>query len=166
MQIQELINHYNLLLHPEGGYYRQTYLSPETISKEALPVRFDGRRPFSTAIYFLIPHGEFSAFHRIKSDEVWHFYQGCALNIHVIHTDGTYELMKLGQNYTNQESFQLTVPANTWFASEPVGEIGEYALVGCTVAPGFDFADFELANAHELSEEYPTHQAVIKRLCR
>ena len=88
MQIEELVNHYNLLPHPEGGFYRQTYAASEQIHDEALPERFDGNRPFSTAIYFLLPHGSFSAFHRIKSDEVWHFYEGCALNIHVIHPNG------------------------------------------------------------------------------
>lgn len=166
MQLQELIKYYNLLPHPEGGYYRQTYLSPENISKEALPERFNGDRPMSTAIYFLIPYGEFSAFHRIKSDEIWHFYKGCPLNIHVIHPNGKYELLKLGQNHSNNESFQHMVPANSWFASEPNAEIGEYAFVGCTVAPGFDFSDFELAHAKELASEYPMQQDLISRLCR
>ena len=164
--IEALINHYNLLPHPEGGFYRQTYEASEQILRDALPERFDGNRNFSTAIYFLLPHGNFSAFHRIKSDEVWHFYEGCTLHIHVIHPNGDYECLKLGSNMNNGESYQLVVPANAWFASEPVGDSGSFALVGCTVAPGFDFADFELADAEKLVEQFPTHEQLIRRLSR
>ena len=164
-QIEALIKHYNLLPHPEGGFFRQTYAAAEQISKEALPERFEGSRSFSTAIYFLLTHGSFSAFHRIKSDEVWHFYEGCPLHIHVIHPNGQYDCMKLGGNMTNGESYQLVVPANAWFASEPVGEPESFALVGCTVAPGFDFSDFELAEAEVLVNQFPLHQQLIKRLC-
>ena len=165
-KIEELINHYNLLPHPEGGFFRQTYAAAEQISKEALPERFEGIRSFSTAIYFLLPHGSFSAFHRIKSDEVWHFYEGCPLNIHVIHPNSDYECLKLGSNLKNGESYQLVVPANAWFASEPIGYNGSFALVGCTVAPGFDFADFELADAEKLVEQFPIHEQLIRRLSR
>jgi predicted cupin superfamily sugar epimerase len=165
-QIEALISHYNLLPHPEGGFFRQTYAATELIFKEALPERFEGDRSFSTAIYFLLPYGSFSAFHRIKSDEVWHFYEGCPLNIHVIHPNGDYECMKLGSNLNNGESYQLVVPANAWFASEPVGDPGSFALVGCTVAPGFDFSDFELAEAAVLINQFPLHQQLISRLCR
>ncbi len=165
-KIQALIDHYNLLPHPEGGFYRQTYVAEENIPQAALPHRFDGNRKFSTAIYFLLPHGVFSAFHRIKSDEVWHFYKGCAVNIHVIHPNGDYELMKLGNNFGEDESFQLVVPANAWFASEPMSSPGEYALVGCTVSPGFDFADFELAKADILIEEHPNHEQLIRSFTR
>ncbi len=164
--IEALINHYNLLPHPEGGFYRQTYEASEQILRDALPERFDGNRNFSTAIYFLLPFGNFSAFHRIKSDEVWHFYEGCALHIHVIHPNGDYECLKLGSNMNNGESYQLVVPANAWFASEPVGDAGSFALVGCTVAPGFDFADFELADAEKLVEQFPSHEQLIRQLSR
>lgn len=166
VQIEVLVNHYNLMPHPEGGFYRQTYVAAEYIPQAALPSRFDSTRPFSTAIYFLLPHGNFSAFHRIKSDEVWHFYKGCPLNIHVIHPNGDYALMKLGNNFGRNESYQLVVPANAWFASEPMSSEGEYALVGCTVSPGFDFADFDLADARMLVEQYPNHEQLIKRLSR
>ena len=164
-QIEELINHYNLLPHPEGGFFRQTYVAAELISMEALPERFEGSRSFSTAIYFLLPTGSFSAFHRIKSDEVWHFYEGCPLNIHVIHPNGQYDCLKLGNNLNNGESYQLVVPANTWFASEPIGDKETFALVGCTVAPGFDFSDFELAAAAALTNQFPKHIELIRRLC-
>lgn len=165
-KIQALINHYNLLPHPEGGFYRQTYAASEQILRDALPERFDGNRNFSTAIYFLLPNGIFSAFHRIKSDEVWHFYEGCPLNIHVIHPNGDYECLKLGSNLNKGENYQLVVPANAWFASEPTGDTGTFALVGCTVAPGFDFADFELAEVATLTNQFPKHEELIRRLCR
>jgi predicted cupin superfamily sugar epimerase len=165
-QIEALINHYNLLPHPEGGFFRQTYAASEQILKDALPERFDGNRSFSTAIYFLLPFGNFSAFHRIKCDEVWHFYEGCSLHIHVIHPNGDYECLKLGNDMNNGESYQLVVPANAWFASEPVGDAGSFALVGCTVAPGFDFSDFELAEVAALTNQFPEHEELIRRLCR
>lgn len=163
--IQQLISSYQLLPHPEGGYYKETYRSEEIVPAGALPSRFGGDRRFSTAIYFLLEQGNFSAFHRIKSDECWHFYAGQTLLIHVLHTNGHLQTIALGCNINAGETFQYVVPANCWFASEPArGSL--FAFTGCTVAPGFDFADFELASANELSAEYPLHAAIIRRLCR
>ena len=163
--VKELVEKFNLLPHPEGGYYKETYRSKESISKEALPPRFTGDRNFSTAIYFLLEQGNFSAFHRIQSDECWHFYAGQTLHLHVIHPDGKYELIKLGNDIANGESFQAIVPAGSWFASETAAG-GLFSFVSCTVSPGFDFADFELAKGVELSEQFPEHAGLIKRLCR
>lgn len=162
---QDIINYYDLLPHPEGGFYKETYRSIESILESALPGRFSGDRNFSTAIYFLLEQGNFSAFHRIKSDECWHFYAGDTLEIYVIHPSGELQLIKLGKNIRNGETFQAVVPAGCWFASVPFIETA-YAFVGCTVAPGFDFADFELAKANELIEEYPLHEEVIRKLTR
>ena len=117
----------------------------------------------ATAIYFLITAGNFSAFHRIKSDEGWHFYTGDSLLVHVIKQDGSYEKLKIGADIANGEVFQAHVAHGCWFASETEGE---YSLVGCTVSPGFDFSDFELAKGDELAKEHPQHAEVIKRLCR
>ncbi len=147
-----------LVKHPEGGYYRETYRAAESIPQNGLPPRFSGLRAFSTAIYFLLPSGECSALHRIKSDEVWHFYAGNSLTIHVIDERGTYTQIKLGG-----DSFQAVVPAGCWFGATVDGP-GSYALAGCTVAPGFDFADFELANRADLVALYPQHRAIIERL--
>ena len=162
---KDFIEHYKLLPHPEGGYYRETYRSAESIIHTALPQRFNGKRSFSTAIYFLLEKGNFSAFHRIKSDECWHFYAGACLLVHVIHENGNPETIKLGSNILNGETFQFVVPAGCWFASEPAEE-SSFSFVGCTVAPGFDFADFELAEADALSELYPQHEKIIRRLTR
>ena len=162
---QQLVDKYSLQPHPEGGWYKQTYKSTESVAAAALPERFGGDRPFSTAIYFLLEQGNFSAFHRIKSDECWHFYAGDRLQVYVIQQDGTLKIISLGQAIENDELFQYVVPANCWFASRPAPG-STFSFVGCTVSPGFDFADFELANADVLSKEYPQHAAIIRELCR
>lgn len=163
--INQLIQRYNLQQHPEGGWYRQTYKSNEQISAESLPQRFGANRAFSTAIYFLLEQGDFSAFHRIKSDECWHFYAGDPLLIYVIHLNGDLRIIPLGNDFEKGQSFQYVVPANCWFASRPAPE-GEFCFVGCTVSPGFEFEDFELAKANELSALFPQHKETIKELCR
>ena len=162
---QQLINHYGLQPHPEGGWYKETYRSNEYILATALPAGFDGNRVFSTAIYFLLEQNDFSAFHRIKSDECWHFYAGGPLLIYIIRQNGMLDIIKLGNDISKGEVFQYVVPANCWFASKPsVNSI--FCFVGCTVSPGFDFADFELANGEVLSALYPMHKIVIGQLCR
>lgn len=160
-----LISFYGLQAHPEGGYFKETYRSAESIPNDGLPERFNDNRSFSTAIYFLLDGDNFSAFHRIKSDELWHFYSGIALNIYVIDKDGKLEIIRLGNNIQNGEVFQAVVPAGCWFASEPSSKQGS-SFVGCTVAPGFDFADFELAEKEPLSKIFPQHASTIHRLCR
>jgi len=160
----QLISKYQLQSHPEGGYYLQTYRSNELILKEALPARFKGNRNFSTAIYFLLEGLQYSAFHRIQSDELWHFYTGVGLEIYVLHPGGKGEILKLGDDLENGFSFQQVVPAGCWFASKPMVATG-FSFVGCTVAPGFDFADFELANAKKLKEEFPEYRDWIDILC-
>ena len=162
---QQFINQYALQPHPEGGWYKENYRSSEYIPENALPNRFSSAKVFSTAIYFLLEQGNFSAFHRIKADECWHFYAGDLLHIYVIRGDGTLEIANLGNNIDQQQLFQYVVPANSWFASRPASGSG-FCFVGCTVAPGFDFADFELADAAVLSMAYPQHEKTIKELCR
>lgn len=162
---QQYISHYQLQGHPEGGWYKETYRSSETMAASSLPARFGGERYFSTAIYFLLEQGNFSAFHKIKSDECWHFYAGQTLYVYVLHEDGGVEIIKLGNNVANGELFQYVVPANCWFASKPAPE-STFCFVGCTVAPGFDFADFEMAKAEELISLYPQHNLLIRELCR
>jgi len=158
------IEKYNLLPHPEGGYYAETYRASETINKESLPDRFTGDRAFSTGIYFLLQMQNFSAFHKIKSDEMWHFYAGDALDIFVIHPEtGNLEIIKLGSDPENGESFQAVVPAGTWFGSRPAAG-SNYCLVGCTVSPGFDFEDFKMAERGLLTKAFPIHEKIIKEL--
>jgi uncharacterized protein len=151
---QNLIEEFDLKEHPEGGYFRESYRSSETISQQALPSRYKGDRCFSTAIYFLLPFGTVSELHRIASDEVWHFYLGGPLELLQIFPDGKMEKTILGQDVAAGQKVQHMVPAGCWFGSRPA-EGSEYSFMGCTVAPGFDFADFELADIEELSQKYP-----------
>ncbi len=162
---KSLVEKFNLLPHPEGGFFKENYRSVEIIPKSSLPKRFNGDRHYSTAIYFLLEQGNFSAFHKINSDECWHFYAGGSLLIYVIHLNGRLEIIRLGNNLNEGEQFQAVVPAESWFASEPASG-ADFSFVGCTVAPGFDFNDFELAKAVELSKRYPQHQLLIDRLTR
>ncbi|MFK7750386.1 MAG: cupin domain-containing protein [Kordia sp.] len=164
-EINKLVSNLNLLPHPEGGFYKEVYRSATVITKEALPANFSGDRSYCTSIYFLLTSENFSAFHRIKQDEIWHFYGGSSLSVHVIDTEGNYTEHKVGMNFNNGEQPQLVVPAGCWFASS-VPQKDSYAFVGCTVAPGFDFDDFELANRTALKDEYPLHSDVIHRLTR
>ncbi len=152
-------------LHPEGGWFKDTYRSDEIILKDYLPNRYTDARNFSTAIYFLLEGNQFSSFHRIKSDEMWHFYSGGPLNVYVIDPQGHFEIIKIGSNLENGETFQAVVKAGCWFASKPA-EPNSFSLVGCTVAPSFDFEDFELAKANSLVAEYPQHEDTIRKLCR
>lgn len=159
------INHFSMSAHPEGGHFAEMYRSKEFVSGMHLPARFKGLRAFSTSIYFLVEQGNFSALHRIQSDEIWHFYAGDPLTVHVIHPDGKQLDILLGNDVANGQSFQAVVPAGSWFGSK-VAEPGQYALVGCTVAPGFEFADFELAKREPLTREFPQHAALIASLTR
>jgi predicted cupin superfamily sugar epimerase len=165
LTVDGLVSSLGLLPHPEGGFYRETYRSPEILAASALPARFHGERALSTAIYFLVPRGAFSALHRIQSDEVWHFYRGAALEIVCIDPDGRRRDVRLGPDLDRGDVPQAVVTAGTWFGSRVVGD-GELSLVGCTVAPGFDFADFELATRAVLAARFPAHAGVIAALTR
>jgi predicted cupin superfamily sugar epimerase len=157
------IAHLELVRHPEGGWFRETYRAPETIPASGLPTRFDGGRSLSTAIFFLLEQGDVSALHRLKSDEMWHFYEGAPLAVHVIAPDGAYREILLGRDAEQGEQLQAVVPAGCWFGAEPRGE---FSLVGCTVAPGFDFNDFEMARRGDLALRFPGHGPLIVRLTR
>jgi len=156
------IKHLNLQAHPEGGFYKETYRSNETLATQSLPARFTGSRNFSTAIYFLLRSQDRSVFHRIKSDELWHFYQGSTLSIYILTNEGL-TIKKLGTHLAQGESLQVMVPANCWFGAR-VEEKETYALCGCTVAPGFDFQDFEMAERKELLRQYPSWEKEIVEL--
>lgn len=156
------INHLKLNPHPEGGFYRETYRSEESIIQSGLPRRFNGKRQFSTAIFFLLRSQDRSMFHRIKSDELWHFHAGTALNIYII-KDGKLVIHKLGPDPEKGELLQIVVPANCWFGAK-VEQPDNYTLSGCTVAPGFDFEDFELAESKSLVQQFPELRSIIELL--
>ena len=167
MSASDYIAAFKMEPHPEGGYYVQTYQAAEVIPYTALPDRFGGDRPYSTAIYFLLENENKSALHRIQSDEVWHFYAGGPLNVYVIEpASGTLSTIRLGSHPDREEVFQAVVPAGCWFGAKPVGLPGDppFSLVGCTVAPAFDFAEFELAEQAAMLALFPQHEAVIQLL--
>jgi len=159
------IQRFQLTEHVEGGSFRELYRSPLKAPANALPPVFGDNRNFCTGIYFLLKQKQFSAFHRIQSDELWHFYYGDPLVVYELDTTGQLTEHHLGNNPEEGQEFQRTIKAGSWFASR-VKEGGEYALVGCTVSPGFDFADFELANREALIKQYPQHRPLIEALTR
>ena len=161
---QDWIDRLQLRPHPEGGYFREIYRATLILPHSALPGH-GGDRAASTAIYFLLDGDQFSAFHRIRSDELWHFYAGSTLIVHVITPDREYQQIPLGSSADQGDHFQTVVPAGCWFGSSLLYP-NTYALVGCTVAPGFDFTDFEMAKREELIVQYPRHRAIIERLTR
>lgn len=142
MNVNDLIKNYNLLPHPEGGFYRETY-----------------RSEFSTAIFYLLTRGNKSKLHRIKSDEIWHFYGGDSITIVELLTENeSYKETRL-----SKENVQYTVPANIWFGAY-LSEDSFYALTGCTVAPAFHFKDFELADRETLLKQFPLASSIIEKL--
>lgn len=159
------IDHLDLERHPEGGYYRETYRSDESISEEVLPDHFDGARDVSALIYFLLPADSVSALHRIRQDELWHFYAGAPITLHQIGPDGTYTTQTLGRAVTDGQTLHTVVPAGTWFGATVEVDEG-YGLAGCTTAPAFEFEDFELADRAALTEAFPQHAGIIERLTR
>ena len=144
----------------EGGYYKETYRSDKTI---ILPSETDGERSISTSIYYLLDGTQFSAFHRLKSDEIWHFYLGSSITLYIINKMENLSEVKLGSNIEKGELFQIQVRAESWFAAT-VNDISSYALIGCTVSPGFDYLDFELGDRKKLIERYPQHRSIIEKL--
>jgi predicted cupin superfamily sugar epimerase len=156
------IDHLQLTAHPEGGFYKETYRSKEHIPVSGLPERFRGDRNFSTAIYFLLTSQDRSLFHRIKSDELWHYHAGTSLSIYILE-DHQLKIRKLGPHPDQGDSLQIAIPSGCWFGAK-TEQPDSYTLSGCTVAPGFDFQDFELAERKMLMKEYPAYRQVIEML--
>lgn len=148
--------------HPEGGYFSEVYRSNEKIKKNSLPKRYSGSRSFATSIYFLLAGNQVSKFHRLKSDEQWHFYDGAAVKIIILNEFGELNTTVLGKNVSKGEVLQTVIKRNNWFAAELKSK-KSFCLVGCVVAPGFDFKDFQLASPDELVKKYPQHKKVILR---
>lgn len=157
------IERLDLRPHPEGGYFRETYRAAESVARAALPSRYDGSRVFMTAIHFLLPSGEISSLHRLRSDELWFFHAGSALTLVTLADDGALAEMRLGPGADRGERWQATVAAGHWFGAM-VEALDSFALVGCTVAPGFEFVDFELGERAALLRRFPQHRATIERL--
>lgn len=152
----------HLRRHPEGGWYREVYRAEETVSRQSLPGRFTGDRCFSTAIYYLLQASDISAFHRLRQDEVWHFFDGTGISLHIIDAAGHYSTVKLGRRLDAGEHPMAVMTAGWLFGATVDGK--GYALAGCTVAPGFEFEDFDMPTRTALLERYPRHREIIERL--
>jgi predicted cupin superfamily sugar epimerase len=157
MKTKNIIDKLHLKPHPEGGYYSETYRSAERVINNE-----GNKRSVCTAIYYMLENDDKSHFHRIKSDELWFFHHGESLEI-VILQNGERKTVLLGNDIINGELPQAKIPANTWFAARIKNGKG-YSLVSCTVAPGFDFADFELAKREDLMRQYPNLKETIEEL--
>jgi predicted cupin superfamily sugar epimerase len=159
------IAHLGLQRHPEGGWFRETYRAAERIAGPHLPARFGGERALATMIYYLLEGDDFSALHRIHQDEGWHYYAGSPVTLHLISPEGAWHERHLGLDLEAGQEPQALAPAG-WYFAATVHRRDGFSLVGCTVAPGFDFADFEMPSRAELCQRYPAHRSRIERLTR
>jgi predicted cupin superfamily sugar epimerase len=151
------IAHLNLQPHPEGGFYKEVFRSAIVVSRSS------AIKQACTSIYYLLEGKDYSGFHRLKSDEIWYFHKGVTLYIHAINEDGDYTMYELSDS--NSGHLSVVIEAGIWFAAEiPSGK--DFTLVSCAVAPGFEFAEFEMAEQEALSKQYPQHAELLKRLCR
>ncbi len=164
-EAEKYIANLQLQPHPEGGYFREIYRSAEIILPEGLPDRFVKQRSVSTSIYFLLEGKQVSKFHKLKSDEIWHFYDGNGVKILVIDNSGNLSEFRLGKNFDNRETLQVVIRNNQWFAAELMDR-KSFCLIGCTVSPGFDFDDFQLGSRSELLKLFPRHSELIKRFTK
>lgn len=158
-----LIEQLGLQAHPEGGFYRETYRADDAVEC----IGRNGKRAASTAIYYLLCGEAFSAWHRIRSDELWHFYAGDPIDIHVLDQQGQLFKHSLGNPLENVHcAFQALVSGGDWFAAERSADVNGFSLVGCTVAPGFEFSEFELADSAMLLLHYPQASDLIQRFSK
>jgi predicted cupin superfamily sugar epimerase len=161
--VNSIVNKLKLQAHPEGGYFRETYRSEGEVNADSLHKDYKGKRNYSTCIYFLLTSDNFSALHRIKQDEIWHFYDGSPILLHVISPEGEHSEIVIGNDLSKGEVPQYVVPGGCWFAAEVINQ-NSYSLTGCTVSPGFSFEDFELKSKAELTSMFPHQQEIISKL--
>ena len=160
---KNLIQQLDLVPHIEGGYFKEVYRSQDQVKSS---VHADETRVAYTSIYYLLPSNEFSAWHKLKSDEIWHYYHGCSLLIYVLDPKQGLLTYRLGNAVEKKDSqFQLMIPANLWFAAQPI-ETDSYTLVSCSVAPGFEYQDFTLAERQDLLKEFPQYASIIEKFSK
>jgi predicted cupin superfamily sugar epimerase len=149
----------------EGGFYRETYRAAETLAAKALPERYSTPRPCSTAIYYLVTPESFSALHRLPTDEIFHHYGGDPVQQLHLHPDGSGKVVVLGMDLAGGQRPQVLVPARVWQGARLVPGAGQgWALLGTTMAPGFDFADFDAGSRRRLAVSYPQFRDLVEAL--
>jgi len=160
---KEIIEHFNMQPLPfEGGYYVETYRASESIAKSAMAERYTGPRDHSTCILYLLTSEMRSKMHRVKSDEIFHFYTGSAVTMLLLGRDKKSETITIGNDIFEKQSPQVVVPKGVWQGC--FIEQGDFALMGTTVSPGFEFDDFEIGSRAELLEQYPDSKDLIVKL--
>ena len=166
MKTEDIIKKLNLIPHPEeGGFFVEYYRSSEKIKKEVLPDRYDGDRTFGTSIYFLLTKDTFSQMHRLKSDEIFHFYLGDPVEMLHLYPDGKIERVIFGNDIFNDMRLQVVVPKNVWQGARLI-DGGEFALMGTTVVPGFEYFDYENGDRASLIRDFPEYKELITKLTR
>jgi hypothetical protein len=165
---EALIKHFGMAQIPdEGPWFTLTYSSPDVLDRGALPERYDGKRAAGSAIIGIITTTAFSALHRLKTDEMWHYYGGDPVELLVLHPDSSAEVVVLGPDVLNGQKLQYVVPHGSWQGARPLGKgAAAYSVFGDTLAPGFEYADFEMGYRDELQKAYPRNAAAIARLTR
>ena len=164
MTAEEIIKHYSMAPLPEeGGYYVEIYRAAESIHKTALPDRYNGNRDHCTSILYLVTPGSFSKMHRVKSDEIFHFYLGDPVKMLMLKPGGTSEVITMSPDLKAGHLQQVIVPNGIWQGTKLI-DGGKFALLGCTVSPGFEFADYETADRDKLLQTHPTQHRMIKSL--
>jgi hypothetical protein len=149
--------------HPEGGYFKEVYRADEKIAQDALPDRYSGSREFSTSIYYLLESHDISKFHVLQTDELWHFYTGAIITLHILNEKSGYSRIRLGNKPDKSTQLQAAIKRNSYFGVS-IDQADGFALVGCTMAPAFHFEDFELAERTVLLEKFPDQKDIITKL--
>ncbi|HEY9787763.1 MAG TPA: cupin domain-containing protein [Candidatus Obscuribacterales bacterium] len=149
----------------EGGYFKETYRSQDILPANCLSNRYGEDKNASTCILYLITEQSFSALHKLKSDEIYHFYLGDPVELVAMHPDGQLKISVLGTDLANGAAPQAVIEAGCWQGSR-LAQGGQYALMGCTVAPGFDFSDYEDGDRNGLIDLFPQHREIIIRYTR
>lgn len=163
--IKGIVDRFGLVPHPEGGYFREVYRASAEIVHPGVPANHQATRSTGTLIYYLLAAAQFSAFHRIKwSDEIWHLYAGGPLELHTIDSSGHYSQRQLTADPALGEPTAM-VAAGVWQAAR-LGPDTRWAFCGCSVAPGFEYTDFEMLPGTQLARHYPQHSAIIRTLSR
>jgi uncharacterized protein len=154
LKATEYIEALNMQKHIEGGYYVETFKSQYFVPSANLPDGFTGKRALMTSIYFLLEGNDISKLHRVRGDEIWFFHDGSPAIIEIINPNGKIEKKILGTDVKSGQLPQIVIPADTWFTAK-IAEADSFVLIACTVAPGFEYDDFELANPEKLTLEFP-----------
>ncbi len=155
---QSIVAALQLQSHPEGGYYKEIYRSPETIPLSAVASPYAAERSVVTSIYFLLQNEDTSPYHRLLSDELWFYHAGNPVDVYFLIEGKGLSSVRLGPLPLPQ---QILIPKNTWFAAQPLDGTADFCLVSCVVAPGFQFDDFELAEQDYLLSAFPAHSEHI-----